>query len=50
MVFSFSPCFTQLTVSGKQAGNMVQLSDSQGIAASGTTSNNALAISGLYLR
>jgi hypothetical protein len=49
MVFSGSPCFTQLTVSGKQAGNVVQLSDSQGIfAASGTTSNNGLTISGLY--
>ena len=49
MVFSGSPCFSQMTVSGKQAGSVVQLSDSQGIfAASGTTSNNALTVSGLY--
>ena len=49
MAFSGSPCFSQLTVSGKQAGSVVQLSDSQGIfVASGTTSNNALTISGLY--
>jgi len=49
MLFSGSPCFSQLTVSGNQAGRVVQLSDSQGIfVASGTTSNSASSISGLY--
>ena len=49
MLFSGSPCFSQLTVSGKQAGTVVQLTDSSGIfVASGTTVSNALTISGLY--
>jgi hypothetical protein len=49
MVFSGSPCFTQLTMSGKQAGSVVQLSDTQGIfVASGTANSSALTISGLY--
>ena len=49
MTFGGSPCFTQLSLTGKQAGTIVQLKDSQGFfVATGNTNSSALSISGLY--
>jgi hypothetical protein len=49
MIFSGSPCFSTLTITGNQAGTSVRLVDSQGIfEAFGNTNNQASSISGDY--
>jgi hypothetical protein len=49
MSFSGSPCFTNLTVTGSQAGTAVHLRDANGLfEAFGNTNDQATSISGDY--